>query len=286
MHKIKQRFSVIILWSISIFWVACTPVVSPSPEHIRYEIDSIPHRIVNGSEYDIRVLQPIQSYLWNEKIGWIPVIECRHCLFTDEFNEFLESTIVIPSKDERELSTGELSITCSMRKRCDHFVVRRYTIDEMPEHTFIIYSNEGLTGAPPQRQGKKFSISLSSTSPFHFTIHNNTDEEAYLFWKSRYREKKDIVTWGADSRLERKTEYGTWETYSHLLDLYKSGNGIKIPAYQKNDIDGTQAYPNYKELPSGEYRWAIIVAPYLETQQLIFSPLFNWDGEVATPLEE
>ena len=281
MHKIKRTFSVIILWSISIFWVACTSVASVFPEHIRYEINSTPYRIVNGSEYDIRVHQPHQSFLWDEEMGWNAIHYCRHCLFTDEFNEFLESTSVVPSQNEKEFLTGEKAPVCSIGEKCNYFVIRRYTVDEIPKHTFIVYSNEGLLKSSSQKQRDKISVSLLPTSPFHFVINNDTDSEVLFFWKSIYD-----IAWGTDSRLERKTEYGTWETYSHPLDLYKNDNGIKILAHQEVSIDGTQAYPNYKELPPSKYRWVIIVVHHPTVQQLIFSPLFSWDGEVATPLEE
>ena len=246
------------------------PVTEAGP--IRYEIDRQPYRIVNHSPDRIEVLYPDQTY-YKEKAGGRHILCGRPCFPLSE--EFFAVGKFVDSGSEWEDDMFLKPKTCAVDSKCDIFASRRYRIPGLPGHIFVVYSNEGQPSDPAQMQEGTLSISMLPSDPFHFTLHNASDEESRLCWTraNKYRQ----VGWAEDSRLERQTEYGTWEIISHTLDLCAGevDTGIKIPVGKTVDIDGTRAYPDYTQLPPGVYRWVIVPSQAVYYHTSLFSPRFR-----------
>ena len=275
--RTKQKACFLIA-GIGMLWLLTNCARKPVAEAglIRYEIDRQPYRVVNHAPDRIEVLEPDQSY-YKDKEGWSQVI-CKWACFglPDEFftiGKFVNSGSEFV--DDRQPGVE----TCAPNSKCDIFASRRYRIPRLPGRMFVVYSNEGQPSDPSLVQEGTLSISILSSDPFHFTLYNASDEGFGLCWTRT--NKKQEVGWGEDSRLERRTEYGTWEIISHTLDLCADGVNaeIKIPASKSVSIDGTKAYPGYTQLPSGVYRWVIILNQQLAYNTLLFSPRFQWSNQ-------
>ncbi len=245
------------------------PVTEAGP--IRYEIDRQPYRIVNHSPDRIEVLHPAQLYV-RGKEGW------NHALWLARFglsDEFFAVGKFVDSGNEWEDDEFLKPETCAVDSNCDIFASRRYRVPGLPGRVFVVYSNEGRPSDPAQMQEGTLSLSMSPSDPFHFTLHNASDEEARLCWTRANKNRQ--MGWAEDSRLERQTEYGTWEIISHTLDLCAGDvdAGIKIPVGKTVDIDGTRAYPDYAQLPPGVYRWVIAPSQAVYYHTSLFSPRFR-----------
>jgi hypothetical protein len=272
----------------TLFWVsavagmlcllnACNRRPEPKPAFIRYEIDREPYRVVNHSPDRIEVLEPMQDYYIVDKGGWRQVI-CGWACFGLP-NDFYTIGKFVDSGSEWADDRLPGAEICPTDTKCNIFSSRRYRAPGMPGRLFVVYSNEGQPGDPSLVAGSQLSLSLSPSDPFHFTLHNVTDGPRWLCWTRA--DKRQEVAWGQDSRLERQTEYGTWEIISHTLDLCVNGwyGGIRIDPGQSAAVNGTAPYPGYAQLPSGVYRWVIALNYDEYGSDLIFSPRFKLGGQ-------
>ncbi len=240
---------------------------------IRYTIDRTPYRIINSSPEEIKVLEPHQAYVWTE-VGWNQVLWCLSCIVSIENDrgEF------IPSGSEWVDARTNKSPLCIEGSQCKNFYALRYRVPKLVGRIFVVYTYEGQPGDPSHAESGQLKISLSPSDPFHYTIHNYSVETFNLCWGQEPYE----AYWGRQSRLERRTEYSTWEIIPTHLNLCESGElGITIDGGQSAIIDATQAYPDYMRLAPGVYRWVIFLYRGFSLMDgyLFFSPRFEWGAQ-------
>jgi hypothetical protein len=274
-HRLRKTFTILGITTLALL-ANCTQ--KPAQDNtIQYNLGQAPYRIANNSQDQIEILPRTETYLIIDS-GWNRTSLCFSCVSTS--NNLVPKEFLPSGGDWIEPLT-ESAKTCVSEVMCDFLRVRRYMVTGIPSKVYLVYSGEPTYWNQSTARQSKLRVSFAANNPFNFAINSHLEESVWLCWTGLA--KRGELDWGQDSRLERQTEYGTWEVVPHNLDLCATfiSGGEEIMAGTSTKIDATKAYPDYLQLPEGTYRWAIVISPRTGADRLIFSESFELGGSTT-----